>query len=72
MSRRGGNGVKGVEGKIVILACCEFHFLENMKFWCKIQVILYPLLRLTTISHQISMFHPGLNRIVNVQKNTVV
>ena len=38
-------GVKGVEGKIVCLffqtAAC-FTLLENMKIWCKIQVLIYP------------------------------
>ena len=38
-------GVKGVEGKIVCLffqtAAC-FTLLENVKIWCKIQVLIYP------------------------------
>ena len=36
-------GGKGWKGEIVILARCKFTWLENMKIWCKIQVIMYPL-----------------------------
>ena len=35
--------IHGVKGEIVILARCKFTLLENMKIWCKIQVLLYPL-----------------------------
>ena len=42
-SRRGGDGVKGMEGGINYLARCKFYLLENMKNWCKIQVLIYPL-----------------------------
>ena len=31
LSRKGGDGVKGVEGELVILAATSFTLLENMK-----------------------------------------
>ena len=43
----GGIGKKKCKGRIVIFAHCKFHFLKNMKIWCMIQVIIYPLLNLT-------------------------
>ena len=39
-SRRGGDGV--VVGYL-ILDHCEFHFVRELKIWCKIQEIIYPL-----------------------------
>ena len=37
-------GVRGVDGRIVILASCKFHFtlLEYKIIWCKIQLIINP------------------------------
>ena len=35
---------RGRMGGIVILVRCKFQFLENMKIWCNIQVVIYPFL----------------------------
>ena len=40
----GGDGVKG-ESLLQLAAC--FTLLENVKIWCKIQVIIYPLSKIT-------------------------
>ena len=38
-----GDRVKGVEGGNRYLSLLQISLLENMKIWCKIQVIIYPL-----------------------------
>ena len=40
----GGDGVKGLERGNRYFAHCDITLLENLKIWCKIQVIIYPLI----------------------------
>ena len=40
--RRGGDGVKGVE--LMFKSVTSFTLIENIKIWCKIQVIIYQLI----------------------------
>ena len=43
-SRRGGKGVRGMNGGIVILAFCEFHSIREHENMVDIQVMINPFL----------------------------
>ena len=43
-SRRGGDGIKGVERRDSLsLPAANFTLLQNMLIWCKMKVIIYPI-----------------------------
>ena len=44
-----GQGIYGVKGGWGILAHCKFYYISIIKIWCKIQVVINPLVKFRLI-----------------------